>query len=127
MLLFWKLLGAIIITVMLALIGSVLLGEWALVLVFTESIRDYTYLLVPTVGCCGIIALIWFLGTILTILRDMKGLIMGAAAGVAAVSAVSYPCIAAWGIDGVNTALFLSSGITVIVFAVSFWKYMKKW
>ena len=125
--LFWKLLGAIIGTVLFALAGSALLGEWALVLVFTESIRAYAYLLVPTVFCCGIIALIWFLGTILTILRDMKGLLIGAVAGVIAVVAVSYPCIATWGVEGVNIALFLSSGITLILFAARFFGYIKKW
>ena len=125
--LFWKLLGAIIGTVLFALAGSALLGEWALVLVFTESIRAYAYLLVPTVFCCGIIALIWFLGTILTILRDMKGLLLGAVVGVMAVAAASYPCIVMWGVDGVNIALFLSSGITLILFAARFFGYIKKW
>lgn len=127
LLLFWKLLATIIGTVMLALAGSALLGEWALVLLFTESIREYAYLLVPTIFCCGLIALIWFVGTILTILRDMKGLLLGAAAGVLTAAAASYPCIVTWGVEGVNTALFFSSMMTLLLFLWRFVIYMWHW
>lgn len=127
LLLFWKLLATIIGTVMLALAGSALLGEWALVLLFTESIREYAYLLVPTIFCCGLIALIWFVGTILTILRDMKGLLLGAAAGVFTAAAASYPCIVTWGVEGVNTALFFSSMMTLLLFLWRFVIYMWHW
>lgn len=125
--LFWKLTVAILATVLLALAGSALLGEWVLVLIFTESIRAYAYLLVPTIFCCGMIAFIWFVGTILTILRDMKGLLIGAALGVITAAAVSYPCIKMWGVDGVNVTLFLSSAVTLLWFLVRFWQCMKRW
>lgn len=125
--LFWKLTAAILATVLLALAGSALLGEWVLVLVFTESIRAYAYLLVPTIFCCGMIAFIWFVGTILTILRDMKGLLMGAAAGVITAAAVSYPCIKMWGADGVNVTLFLSSAVTLLLFLWRFAAKMHHW
>lgn len=125
--LFWKLTAAILATVLLALAGSALLGEWVLVLIFTESIRAYAYLLVPTIFCCGMIAFIWFVGTILTILRDMKGLLMGAAAGVITAAAVSYPCIKMWGVDGVNVTLFLSSAVTLLLFLWRFAAKMHHW
>lgn len=125
--LFWKLLAAILVTVLLALAGSALLGEWVLVLVFTESIRAYAYLLVPTIFCCGMIAFIWFVGTILTILRDMKGLLIGAAAGVITAAAASYSCIQTWGVDGVNVTLFLSSAVTLLIFLWRFAANMHHW
>lgn len=125
--LFQRLFLAITVTVAAALAGSALLGEWALVLLFTEGIRKYAYLLVPTIASCGVIAFVWFVGTVLTILRDMKGLLIGAAAGMAAAAAFSYPCILAWGADGVNVVLFVSSGITLAIFALRFWKHMKSW
>ncbi len=125
--LFGRLTGAVIVLVLLSLGGSALLGEWALVLLFTESIRDYAYLLLPTIACCGLIALIWFVGTVLTILRDRRGLLMGAAAGVAAAAAVSWPCIAAWGVDGVNAALFVSSVVTLLLFGWRFWHCIRGW
>lgn len=125
--LFWKLVAAIGGLVLLAVVGCLLLGEWVLVLVFTESIRDYAYLLLPTILCCGMIALIWFMGAILTILRDRKGLLMGGVAGAAAAAVVSWPCIVRWGVDGVNAALFFSSGVTLLIFGIRLGSYMRKW
>ena len=117
MALFWKLTAAVCVIVVLAVGGSLLLGEWALTLVFNESIRPYAYLLAPTVVCCGVIAVIWFVGTVLVVLRDMKGLLLGAVAGAVVCAAVSYPCILAWGVDGVNVSLFISSVVSLLIFA----------
>lgn len=117
MALFWKLTAVVCAIVVLAVGGSLLLGEWALALVFDEAIRPYAYLLAPTVVCCGIIAMIWFVGTVLVVLRDMKGLLLGAAAGALVCVAVSYPCILAWGVDGVNVSLFVSSVVSLLIFA----------
>jgi len=125
--LFGKLTAAIAGLVFFASVGSALLGEWALVLVFTESIRDYAYLLLPTVLCCGVIALIWFMGAVLTVLRDRKGLLMGGVAGAAAAAVISWPCIWKWGVDGVNAALFFASAVTLILFSLRFLMHMRKW
>ena len=127
MALFWKLVAAILGLVLLAVAGCILLGEWVLVLVFTVSIRDYAYLLLPTILCCGVIALIWFMGAVLTILRDRKGLLLGGIAGAAAAAVISWPCILKWGVDGVNISLFLSSAVTLLLFGIRFVSYMKKW
>lgn len=117
MALFWKLTAAVCAIVVLAVGGSLLLGEWALTLVFDEAIRPYAYLLAPTVVCCGVIAMIWFVGTVLVVLRDMKGLLFGAVAGAIVCAVVSYPCILAWGVDGVNVSLFISSVVSLLIFA----------
>ena len=127
MALFLKLGAAVILLIALALGGSALLGEWALVLLFTESIRAYAYLLMPTILCCGLIALIWFVGTVLTVLRDRMGLLFGAAAGMAVSAVSSFPCIRTWGVDGVNVALFLSSVVTLGIYLVRFGQAVKKW
>ena len=125
--LFGKLTAAICALVAAALGGSALLGKWALVLLFTESIEPYAYLLLPTVACCGIIAMIWFMGMLLTVLRDGRGLLLGAGAGVLAAAILSYPCIMWLGVDGVNVALFFSSLVTLLWFLIRFAVYMKKW
>ncbi len=111
---------AIIAIVIVATIGSVLLGEWVLVLVFTEEIRPYTYLLAPTVLCCGLIAYIWFLGMLLTVMRDRAGLLAGAAAGAVVAAIASMPCIRTWGVDGVNIALFIANGVNLLIFILRF-------
>ncbi|MCR4705132.1 MAG: hypothetical protein K5641_03610 [Lachnospiraceae bacterium] len=124
--LFRNLSVAIIALVALATAGSLLLGEWVLVLVFTEEIRPYTYLLAPTVLCCGLIAYIWFLGMLLTVMRDRMGLFIGAAAGAITAAIVSVPCIRTWGVDGVNMALFISNGTNFLVFVLRFIQKFKK-
>ncbi len=123
MALFGRLTMAIVLIILLALGGSLLLGEWALVLLFTESIRPYAYLLAPTIVCCGLIAMVWFMGTLLTIMRDRKGLLAGAVAGTLTAAAASWPCIVTWGMDGVNIVLFLSSAVTLAIFGVRFVRY----
>jgi len=113
--------------ILCAVVGALCLGEWVLVLLFTEEIRPYAYLLISTIVCCGVIAFIWFLGMLLTVLRDQKGMLLGAVSGTVAVAVISYPCIKTWGVDGVNIALFVSSVLTLLVFAVRIWRYIRKW
>ena len=61
--------------------------------------------------------MIWFVGTVLVVLRDMRGLLIGSVAGAVVSAAVSYPCILAWGVDGVNVSLFISSVVSLLIFA----------
>ena len=71
--------------------------------------------------------MIWFMGMLLTVLRDGRGLLLGAGAGVLAAAILSYPCIMWLGVDGVNVALFFSSLVTLLWFLIHFAAYMKKW
>lgn len=61
--------ATIAIGVVAAAAGS-LLGEWALVLLFGESIRAYTYLFVPIIYTAVLTALIWLLCGLLVVFRD---------------------------------------------------------
>ncbi|MEY8232654.1 lipopolysaccharide biosynthesis protein [Oscillospiraceae bacterium 50-16] len=61
---------AIVLIGIVALISGFFLGEWALCLVFGDSIRPYSYLLCPVIGTAIITACIWLFGNILTILGD---------------------------------------------------------
>lgn len=127
LMLFGKLSAWIAGLVAVSLGGSALLGEWALCLIFTEEIRAYAYLLVPTVFCCGLIAFIWFLGTVLTVLRDTKGLCAGAVCGAVVCLVLSWPCIRRFGVDGVNVSLALSSLATLAVFGWRFWRVLRNY
>jgi len=125
--LFRRLCFAVVGLTVLALCGCALLGEWALALLFTEEIRAYAYLLLPTVFCCGVLALTWFLGAVLTVLRDMKGVLFGGAGGALASLLASWPCIRLWGVDGVNGALLVSGAVTLAIFAGRFSRCMRRW
>ena len=125
--LFWRLTAALAGLTAFALLCCALLGEWALTLLFTERIRPYAYLLLPTVFCCGVIAMIWFLGMILTILRDGRGMLAGALAGMLVAAGLSAPCILWFGVDGVNAALFAASMATLLIFGYRFWRHIQSW
>lgn len=121
--LFIKLSLAILGIAAVAVVGCLLLGEWALVLLFTEDIRPYAYLLVPTVLCCVLIAYIWFLGMLLTVMRDRKGLLLGAAVSAIVAATVSVPCINRFGVDGVNVALYIANAVNLGIFI---WRFENK-
>lgn len=53
-----------------AVVAGKLLGEWALVLLFGESIRPYIYLLIPIIFTAVITAMIWLLCGLLTVFKD---------------------------------------------------------
>lgn len=117
----------ILILVLCALGASIFAGEWGLRLLFTEEIVPYAYLLVSTVICCGMLALSWFLGTVLIVLRDFKVLSMGAIIGLLVSIVSSIVFTREMGIDGVNYALFSSCGIVLVVYMSRIVIYMKRW
>lgn len=70
----WKLLilsiAAIVGVGAIAVIAGNFLGEWTLVLLFGESIRNHAYLLVPIIYTAILTALIWLLCGLLTVFSD---------------------------------------------------------
>lgn len=65
--------GTILIGVLAITAGNVL-GEWALVLLFGESIRQYAYLLIPIIYTAILTAIIWLLCGLLTVFKDYYAL-----------------------------------------------------
>lgn len=62
--------GGIVVIGIVALAVSVILGEWVLVLLFGEPIREYTYLLTPLICAAILTAAIWLLCGLLTVFKD---------------------------------------------------------
>lgn len=116
--LFWKIFAVVVGITVLAMIGSLILGEWVLTLVFTEEIRPYAYLLIPTVGMCGIFSLVQYMGMLLTVLRDKKAVMYGAAVAAAIVTISSYPAIKILGVDGINMAIAVGCTVAMIYLGV---------
>lgn len=122
-----RILFMIITLVILCWIASYFAGEWGLKLLFTEEIVPYSYLLVSTVFCCGLLALSLFLGTVLIVLREFKTLTIGALSGlfVSMISSISF--IKKMGINGVNNALVCALSIVLIIYITRFVIYIKRW
>ena len=93
--------------------GVALLGRWGLGLLYptTPEILEWTGLLQPLVVCTVLTVLVTVLCNLLTIAREMKGLILGNLAGLAAALALSVPLIRVFGLWG--TAFATLAGLAV--------------
>jgi len=97
-----------------AMIGSYLLGDWFLNLLF-EGIEDYTYLFVPVVASALLISVNASMFSVCTVLREMKGQVIAAVVGVIASIVSSIIIIQAVGMIGVVYSLYISLGIQIII------------
>lgn len=102
-----------------ALAGAAAFGNTALVLLFGKTIEPYTWLLIPTIFASCLTGLVWFLGMILIIMRKMRTLIIGAAAGATVSVARSVMLIPSKVFDGANTAVIAALITIVIVYATA--------
>ena len=102
--LFAKVFVAIIVLAAVSLIGFAWFGEWALCLIYGDSIRDYSYLLLPLVCCTICTAFLWFLGDLLVVVRDMKGNLVCFSVAFVVCAVCSYPMLVAFGLNGASFA-----------------------
>lgn len=102
--LFAKVFVAIIVLAVVSLIGFAWLGEWVLGLIYGDSIRAFSYLLLPLVCCTICTAFLWFLGDLLVVVRDMKGNLACFSAAFVVCAACSYPMLAVFGLNGASYA-----------------------
>ncbi|MCI6959533.1 MAG: hypothetical protein MR743_06760, partial [Oscillospiraceae bacterium] len=93
--------------------GVALLGRWGLSLLYPTSpeILDYAPLLQPLVVATVCTVASTVLCHLLTIARDMRGLILGNLAGLAAAGLVSVPLLSAFDIYGAAYATIAGIGV----------------
>ena len=89
-------------------VGFYLAGEWLLMLLFGDSIAPYTYLLLPLVGCTVLTALSWFIANLVTILRQLKALVIASFACLLIVLLGSAPFIQLFGMNGASFILIIA-------------------
>ena len=98
-----------------ATVALVVLGPWLLGLLFGETILPYVYLLLPVIVATVATAFLWFLGDLLIALRDFQGNFWGNIAALAAVLALTFPLVDAFGMNGVS---FAGAGACLVGVAV---------
>lgn len=103
--LFGKVFAAIAMLTVVSLVGFALLGEWALSIIYGDSIREYAYLLLPLVCCTICTAFMWFLGDLLVVVRDMKGNLLCFSVALVICVVLSYPLLDAFGLNGASFAI----------------------
>ena len=95
-------LGAIAVIGLVCVAGFALLGNWLLVLVFGESIAEYTYLLVPLVAFAIITGVQWFINDLLIALRAFRATFLSSVASLATALILERPLIELCGPNGVT-------------------------
>ena len=98
-------------------VGAALLGSWAFGLLYGEEILPYMTLLQPLVTATIVTTLVLILCHLLTIMREMRGLIIGNLAGIAASFVLAGPLIRAAGVTGAAWATVFSRLVQALVMA----------
>lgn len=88
--------------------GVLVLGRWGLQLLYGEEVAAHSALLVPMAVSAALTALVLFYCMLLTVLRDMKGLILGNLLGIAVSAAASYPLVRSLALFGTSYATILA-------------------
>ena len=90
-----------------AFIGAALLGEFALVLLYNEGIREYSYLMYAIIGCTSLYTVCWFLTSVLTVMRRLKTVTIFSVSALALAAICAKPFINAFYMNGVSfTVIF---------------------
>lgn len=122
--LFVKLIILLVGVTLLAVVAIAIAGEFAMVLVFGESIRPYVYLLYPTVVASCLTAFVWLMGMLLVVMRDSITLLIGALLGFILNTALCFATIKTTAYFGANLAIILSLALISIIYLVRFLVYL---
>lgn len=108
-------------------IGAALLGPWAFRLLYGEKILAYMGILQPLVAATIITTLVLILCHLLTVAREMKGLIIGNLAGIAGSFVLASPMIKLWGTTGAAWATVFSRLVqAVVMLGFLLWRCQKQ-
>lgn len=91
--------------------GAALLGAWALGLLYGPDLQAYAYLLQPAVVAAVTNIFVAILCYLLSMMREMKGLIVGNVAGIAAAFFCAGPLVEWLGLSGAAWATVAARGV----------------
>lgn len=101
-------------------VAGVILGNFvaplALPLLFGEEITPYIYLFSGVVIISTITAIIWFLGTLLVIVRNYSGLLLGAATSVVVTLLTTEFFLNKYELGGINVTLMVALSAQAMVY-----------
>ena len=115
LLLFLKIVSALLIFSGMMLVAAHFFGAFALSLVFGDEILEYTDMLTPILfGIIGI-AFLSLLETLAVILRDFVWLLIGCGIGLASELALSYPLIRSAGANGASYGMIIATALASVI------------
>jgi len=116
--LLFKTLLYILVLSVVVIIGGAIFGKFGLTLLFGEKISGYIYLFVPILFISSLTALSWFIGLMLTVIREFKGLIVASVVAVATCLFESRPFINHFGINGTSYVLILALVLQISIMSI---------
>lgn len=116
--LFIKMISIIVLISIIAIVGSILLGDYIFMLLLGKDIMPYMYLLLPIVLCTIFTALSWFFCMILTVYRNSKALIIGNIIGFIVNISTSSFLIRSFYINGTSYSLLISLGVQNLLYLI---------
>ena len=106
--LFLKTVAYIVLFSFAMILGGTLFGEFGLMLLFGDKIINYTYLFIPILVISSLTALTWFIGLLLTVLREFRGLIIASVVAFLTCLFGSAWFIELYGINGASLILIIA-------------------
>ncbi len=109
-----KIIALIVLFGAVTIILALLLGDFALKIVFGESILEFSYMLIPTLIATVITSISGFLYTLCIVIRDFKNLLIGCTSGFLATTAASPILINLLGANGTSYAMIIGSLLSAV-------------
>lgn len=111
---FRKCMAAIALISVVALGGGKILGHWGLELLYGDEVAAHEDLLLPLIGCTILTAIVWFLCALLTVVREIKGLVICNVIILPVSYFGAYPLIRQFGMQGGSISLAMSYLIEIV-------------
>jgi len=115
--------GGIIVISSVGIILTIVFGEQILRLLFGDDIVAYAHLLTESFFVAGLASLLSFLMTVLVVMRKIKTILLGCAAGVLCCISLSQWFLSSFGISGANYMQILGIGVSVGVLLIAYTVY----
>lgn len=121
--LFKKIFAILTILSVTAIIGTLLVGDFGLKLLFGEQILKYSSLLIPLVWCTILTSFLWFISAIIIVIRNLKVLVISGIIAVLICLIGSTNLITMFGLNGASFITIISLSVQIaILFIFSLWK-----
>lgn len=120
-----KNLGILAIIVAVVYFGVVLLGEFAVGLVFGQKFVPYTYLMYGIIACTTLYVVSWLCTSVLIIMRSLKACMVASLIALAVSAILSKPFINLFYMNGVSYSIIIGYIIHISVCAVVIIKKIK--
>jgi O-antigen/teichoic acid export membrane protein len=110
--------GAIFAVMLIAILLSRLIGNWAFSFVFGIDILPYMYLLLPVIVTSTMLTIVTFLSTCLTAMHKRVPMLIGMLAGAVILSVLVVPATRSGGILGTTNIFTLSLAVVVVILGI---------